>query len=457
MRKFSGSEKMAFAVSSVMFVLFLCATVLAATLFGLLDETETDFSSYRAEAEIKLSELEKEKNRVQARLTSLNNALELAEKTRSELESRIAQTEAEIAKLQHSFENKDELYSELNAKLSSLRTQLTEKELEIVSLKETISELEKGYGLDINRQYELLKTLETWLRESAPMNRVETPAISADGSPVLDENGAPVIEVSYVYPKVSVYYEDVGRGYRYAWQAEEVYALAGCAQAPFALSVLKAASEEQAAYDQKLAEYISQNGVVDALPGYTWQYDFSKIFTYTEEKYRPGAGTIKDQEFGVQYTHRELFGLLLSYCDTVAFAELKTEYGTALTQQLAKDLGLSVMRNNAERSTAAELGTVMKEISRFTESSATYASFMKQCMSESVHTVMIGYGVAPKKVAQMYGWDTDAYHDMAIVYDEHPYVLVIMTDMDQGGEAVNTFVQKLAAMIDDLHETFYAH
>ena len=456
MRKFSGSEKMAFAVSSVMFVLFLCAAVLAAMLLGMLDETESDFSSYRAEAEIKLSELEKAKNRVQASFSALNNELELAEKTRNELETRIAQTEAEIAKLQHSFENKDELYSELNAKLSALRTQLEQKELEIISLKENINELEKVYGLDINRQYELLKTLETWLRESAPMNRIETPAISSDGSLILDENGAPVIEVSYVYPKISVYYEDVHRGYRYAWQSEEVYALAGCAQAPFALSILKAASEEQAAYDKKLAEYISQNGVVDALPGYTWQYDFSKIFTYTEEKYRPGSGTIKDQEFGVQYSHRDLFGLLLSNGDTVAFAELKAEYGTTLTQQLAKDLGLSVIRNNAERSTAAELGVIMKEICRFTESGATYASFMKKHMIESVHTVMIGYGVSPKKVAHMHGWDTDAYHDMAIVYDDHPYVLVIMTDMDQGGEAVNTFVQKLAAMIDDLHETFYA-
>ncbi|MBQ4065947.1 MAG: serine hydrolase, partial [Clostridia bacterium] len=97
----------------------------------------------------------------------------------------------------------------------------------------------------------------------------------------------------------------------------------------------------------------------------------------------------------------------------------------------------------------------MKEIYRFTESSAAYASFMKETMMSSAHTITIGYGVSPKKIAHKYGWDTDAYHDMAIVYDEHPYVLVVMSDMDAGGEAVNQYVQKVVRLLDDLHENFY--
>ena len=73
----------------------------------------------------------------------------------------------------------------------------------------------------------------------------------------------------------------------------------------------------------------------------------------------------------------------------------------------------------------------------------------------SIHTVMIGYGVSPKKIAHKYGWDTNAYHDMAIVYDEHPYVLVFMSNMDQGGSQVNAYIQKVVSLIDDFHENFY--
>ena len=456
MRKFSASEKVAFAVSFVMFILFISASVLVAVLFGILNSTEEDYSAYRSAAEIQLSELEKEKNRGSVRLTELKNQLELAEKTRSELESRIGQTENEITKLQNSFENKDELYRDLDAQLSALRASLLEKETEIEALKQDIGELEKVYGVDINQQYALIGTLEKLLREEAPMNRYEGPGADGDGDRVTDENGQPSADVSYVYPTISVYYEDIERGYRYAWQADQTFSLSGCAEAPFALSVLMAASEEQAEYDRKLAEYIAQNGVVDALPNYERKYDFSSIFTYAEETYRPGAGIIKDEEFGAQYSHRELFGLLLRYGDSIAYAALKAEYGTALTQTMVKDFGLTVMRNSLSIGTASELGTIMKQIYRFTESEATYGAFMKENMTESVHTVMIGYGVAPKKVAHTFGWDTNAYHDMAIVYDEHPYVLVILTDMDQGGDAVNAFVQKIAAMIDDLHETFYA-
>ena len=44
---------------------------------------------------------------------------------------------------------------------------------------------------------------------------------------------------------------------------------------------------------------------------------------------------------------------------------------------------------------------------------------------------------------------------MAIVYDEHPYLLVIMTDMDAGGNEANSYIQKLASLVDGIHGNFY--
>ncbi|WP_294487565.1 biotin/lipoyl-binding protein, partial [uncultured Ruminococcus sp.] len=51
----------------------------------------------------------------------------------------------------------------------------------------------------------------------------------------------------------------------------------------------------------------------------------------------------------------------------------------------------------------------------------------------SNYAVLITSAVYPTPCAHKYGWDEASYHDMAIVYDEHPYVLAIMTDLDQGG------------------------
>lgn len=103
--------------------------------------------------------------------------------------------------------------------------------------------------------------------------------------------------------------------------------------------------------------------------------------------------------------------LLLEYSDNVAFAELRAEYGTDMLKKFAKQINAAAMKNNIYNASAIDLGKTMKEIYYFIESDAEYASFMKDAMMSSIHTVMIGYGVAPKKIAHKYGWDTGAYHD----------------------------------------------
>ncbi len=455
MKSLTNHEKAAFGLAAILLVLFLGVAVLAAILFGMLSDTEKDYSDYRTKTEIELSHLEKDKNQSGTSLTALKNQLSLAEKTRTELERRIGQAEAELKRLESSFANKDELYSNLSAQLAELEKALLEKQTEIESLKADIHELEQIYSVNLNRQMEILKQLETLLTEGAPMNKVETPVLDEFGMPMLGDDGLPAVEVSYVYPRIAVYYEDIGRGYRYTWNETLSFQSASCVKAPFALSILRAASEEKAEYDMLLAEYIAQNGPVDALPGYEWEYDFDQIFTYTEDKYQPGSGVIKNEEFGVEYTYLELFEKMLIYSDNVAFWELNGAYDTVLLRELAKELGTKAMKNNVYTATATDLGVSMKAIYNFMESEAAYASLMKNAMTSSIHTVMIGYGVSPKKIAHKYGWDVESYHDMAVVYDEHPYVLVFMSDMDEGGAEVNRYVQKVVRLIDDLHENFY--
>ncbi len=455
MKKLTGNEKVAFGIAGVMFLLFVGAAVLTGILLHMLDGTEQDFSDYRTKTEIELSELEKEKNKNGASLSDLKQQLALAEKNKSELENRIGQAESELKKLENSFADKDELYGTLNAELAALQQALAEKQTEIDALKDDIRGLEQIYSVDLNRQMEILAKLELLLTEGAPMNKVETPLLNEDGTPMLGDDGLPAVEVNYVYPKIAVYYEDIGRGYHYGWNETQSFYSASCVKAPFALSILQAASKEKAEYDLLLAEYIAQNGPVEALPDYEWKYDFNKIFTYTKEGYQSGSGVIKNEEYGVQYTYYELFEKMLRYSDNVAFHELKECYGTSLLKTLAKEMGTKAMKNNVYQATAADLGKSMKAIYRFIESEDTYAPLMRDAMKSSIHTVTIGYGVSPKKIAHKYGWDTEAYHDMAIVYDEHPYVLVFMSDMDTGGNEVNAYIQKVVGLIDDLHENFY--
>ena len=455
MKKLTHSEKIAVIAAGIILFLFIGVSVLAVVLFSMLENAETNFSDYRKKTEIKLSDLEKNHNNSLKDVSELKNELELAEKNKTELEKYIAQIEAKMKELEEGFNDKDELYGTLNSQLSELKKVLEEKQTEIDALKKDITELEKVYSVDLNRQIRILSELETLLSEGAPMKKNESVILNPDGTPMLGDDGLPAKDITYVYPKISVYYEDLERGYKYAWNGETVYSSASCVKAPFALTVLSAASEEKAEYDKKIAELISQNGTGADLPEFAPIYDFNKIFTYTKDKYRAGSGVIKNEEFGVEYTYLELMRLLLKYSDNVAFAELRAEYGTDMLKNFAKQIGATAMKSNIYNASAVDLGKTMKEIYYFIESDAEYASFMKDAMMSSIHTVMIGYGVAPKKIAHKYGWDTGAYHDMAIVYDDHPYVLVIMSDMEEGGKEINAYIQKVVSLIDDLHENFY--
>ena len=44
---------------------------------------------------------------------------------------------------------------------------------------------------------------------------------------------------------------------------------------------------------------------------------------------------------------------------------------------------------------------------------------------------------------------------MAVVFDDHPYVVAVLSDYDEGGKEVDAYLCSLLDLIDRLHENFY--
>ncbi len=425
MKNLTVHEKAAYSLSAAMAALFLATAILATALMGMLGKTEKEYSRYRTNKEIELSDLEKKKNELNSKLSDINNRIELAEKSKSELENKIWQTETELNELKSSIGNSDEMYKKLNTQLSELKAELKEKESEITVLNNQISEITKSYGSDVNKQYRLLKEIFTLL-----------------------EN--PVVKDA----KISLYYEDLDRGHTLKINESAKYPSAGCLRTPFALSVLIAASNEMADYEKKLAEYEAANGSTDGFPAYKFKYDLSKMFTYTEDKAVSGSGIIKDSEFGSEFTYKELFDAYLKYGDAVAEKELTKVYGTTLRKNLLANIGTVAMKTDPTKATATDLALVIKQAYAFCKSDAYYADFMMDAMKKGVHNVMITPGIVGSDVIHGSGWADGAYHDMAVVDGSHPYVLVFMSDMTSN-DTVNKYINKLASLINELHNAFY--
>ncbi len=184
-------------------------------------------------------------------------------------------------------------------------------------------------------------------------------------------------------------------------------------------------------------------------------YDLSRIFVYTEDKFREGSGIIQKQEFGTEYTYLELIELAIRKSDNVAFGELRNVFGYSGFYRYNRSLKIDSVRKNFNQITAADMAIYLRAMYTFIEEDENYGELLGEWLRGSAHTVLIPYAVYPTPTAHKYGWDIDAYHDAAIVYDEHPYTLVILTDLDEGGTEIDAYIRRVVKLVHQLHTQFY--
>lgn len=334
------------------------------------------------------------------------------------LEKEIEGYAAEVSDLKRTitlFEEKDKLYAELNAKISNYENRIIEKQAEINELTQTLDKLTKVYKIDVNAQRILLDELENMLKNELPKR--------------IDKDLSSEEEIKSD-ARISVYYYDINNGYTYSYNPEEIYYSASLVKLPYAVSIFEQFGENEGEFDE--------------------------IFVYTKDKEEDGSGKIKTQEEGREYTFFELFEYMVKYSDNVAFRQLRDKYAyTTLSKWAYANKLTSMTKYGLSNTNVTDAGKVMLLTHEFIQNNEKYGGKLKEWMVTSAHTVMISYAVSPKKAAHKYGWDNDAYHDMAIVYDENPYILVILTDLHQGGKDVDEYIRKVAKTIDKFHNNFY--
>lgn len=273
---------------------------------------------------------------------------------------------------------------------------------------------------------------------------------------------------------VAYYYKDLTTNYTIAYHEDVVMYSASLIKAPYLYCVL----EEIAAFEHTKRFYdaegnplydgegtplfegehpnLNPDGTIRYLPGEE-KYDLSRTWTYdAATMFREGSGKIQSMPSGTTMTYQELVEYTLLYSDNVAFAELRNIFGMDSFHRKAAELGIEGTKSGFMYLTAEDCGKFLTEIYRFFQTDSEYARLMRDCMEHSGHTVMIVSALTGKRVAHKYGWDTGAYHDMAVVLEEHPYVLVIMTDLEEGGSAANAFVQRVTRLTDEIHTAHYS-
>lgn len=273
---------------------------------------------------------------------------------------------------------------------------------------------------------------------------------------------------------VAFAYVDLTTGYSFSYNADEVLFCASVVKAPYVCTILK----EVEAFEQRKHDFAAdgtplydangnalfegahpnydENGKIIYLKSEE-KYDLSRTWTYNKEKhYVSGSGEIQKMEDGVTFTYLELVEYTLRYSDNIAFKALTDAFTRELYINAAKEMGMVGINRQFYYMSANDCMIAAEMIYDYFETGTTYALFMKEAMMKTQHRVMIPSAVSPLGCAHKYGWDIDSYHDMAIVFDEHPFALVVMTDLDGGRAQDNTYIKSIAKAILDLHQSFYA-
>lgn len=233
---------------------------------------------------------------------------------------------------------------------------------------------------------------------------------------------------SVKYNKSFVLY-DIESGASFSYNDSKYYPVASTVKAPFVMNCLSAIDRGEHFLLEKMA--------------------------YTSKFYSGGCGTIKKSDYGTVYSLSDIITTTIVNSDNSGYHMLKSHFGYENYNSFLTSLGNKVTINEYVKwgqTSAMDSLRNWAEIYNYTESGTNNGDFLKELLTSTTDSCIRSALGQTHTVANKMGWMYgDCCHDHAIVYDEKPYILIIMTDGD-AYDKNQQYVGKLALMLDNIHE-----
>ncbi len=253
--------------------------------------------------------------------------------------------------------------------------------------------------------------LDEWAAKAQPAEPQEAQAATGGAS-----SSDPPAEGEETGHRVAVYFKDLDSGAEYVYNGEEKFDVASLSKAPYAMYLYQLVEQGQASLEETF--------LIDA-----------ESIKGSEEN----SGKLKDDpNLPRELSLAEMIEYLLRYSDTVAQRVLLKRYPAEGYAAWAAQLGLQypadVRGVTSGVITAPDAGVYLAALQAYMASGQYGPQLQEHLMN--TRNAMIR---TPWPVARKYGWDTSAYHDMAVVYAPHPYLIAILTD--KSGAAAEDLAQ----------------
>lgn len=230
--------------------------------------------------------------------------------------------------------------------------------------------------------------------------------------------------------KLQYSYKDINTGFHIGFNENTKIFAASTTKAPLAIYTYKLADEKK--------------------------LDLNKKYTYTSNYYANGTGIIKNQKVNTSYTLRDLTKYSIMYSDNIAYLMISDIVSKKDTSKYFSNLGAKNLFNSKKMDnlyqlfgelSAADGNIYMIDLYKYSlnnsKNSNELLSYFKKA---SLNNVKIA---TKKQVAHKYGWTDKYVNDMALVYDENPYVITITSTL--GNDDWSSIFQKIAKKIDKIH------
>lgn len=237
------------------------------------------------------------------------------------------------------------------------------------------------------------------------------------------------------------YLEDSGYGYFYCDLEYKAYAAYGCD------TLFKTASTAKLPYAKYLYA-LADSGKID----------LNESIVFEERHKTSGSGVMKSMATGGAFSVQTLLDYTLRYSDNIAYSMLIERFGLDGYFEYVASLGVNytTAANGYTNCTASTMAALLFDVAHY---NGANLSLMLNAGCNASYNYQIGAELSEYRVLQKYGAmkpGNIAYHDIAVVYAPHPYILVIYTTVDYDSAAKNVPFRKLARLTDDLNAFLFS-
>ncbi len=235
------------------------------------------------------------------------------------------------------------------------------------------------------------------------------------------------------------YLKDSGYGFFYCDLEFNSYVSYGCDKD------FKTASTSKLHYIKYLSS-LADNGEID----------INETKQYEARHKDSGSGVMKGMATGGYFTVATLMDYVLRYSDNIAYSMLIERFGLTDYLKNVAELGVDYYTYNGYANcTASEMGALLYDVACY---NGAGLALMKNAGCNASYNYQIGAELKEYEVLQKYGAikpGNVAYHDIAVVYAPHPYIMVIYTTIDYDSAGKNIPFRTIARLTNDLNKALY--